>query len=334
MVTSHDVARAAGVSQTTVSRVLSGSALVSAATRQRVDRALIETGYAPSAAARAMRTHRIGTIGVVVSAITNPFYANLIGILSSRLTARGLRMTVWDGESPGEGSAVTAIREGLVDGLIFATATKDSIALNEALARNAPLVLFNRVVEEFRCDQVSSDNRRSGENVAHFLISQGHHRVGYVAGSKDASTSEERLAGMTAVFDRATPGDLELVVHEGEFSYAHGRAALVEWFGDGKSAIAPTAIFCANDMIAVGFLDEAHRLGVDIPDDVSIVGHDDIDMASWNLLNLTTVRQPVEDMVEAACDLLLARIQDPTLPPRHLRFDSEIVERGTTARRI
>lgn len=330
MVTSRDVARVAGVSQTTVSRVLTGSALVSEKTRKRVEHSLVETGYAPNAAARAMRTHRVGTIGVVVSQITNPFYSQLIGILGKRLIARGLLMTVWDGGIPGEAGAVDAIRQGLVDGLIFTTATKESRALREALLREAPLVLFNRVVEELDCDQVSSDNRRSGEEVANFLLARGHRRIGYVAGPSDASTSVERLAGLLAALDGSPSG--ELIVHEGDYSDVHGRKALAEWFADGVSEAPPTAVFCANDMIAVGLLDEAKRLGIRVPEDLSVVGHDDIELASWSVFDLTSVRQPVDDMVEAACDLLLSRIQAPGSPSRFLRFRSQIIERGSTAR--
>src|SRR5690606_28762833 len=99
--------------------------------------------YAPNAAARAMRTHRVGTIGVVVSRITNPFYPHLIGLLGGKLGEHGLRLTLWDGEHPGEESAVSAIRQGLVDGLLFTTATKESAALEEALRREAPVLLFN-----------------------------------------------------------------------------------------------------------------------------------------------------------------------------------------------
>ena len=328
MVTSHDVAKAAGVSQSTVSRVLNNSPKVDPETRTRVMRALAETGYAPNAMARAMRTRRIGTIGVVVSRITNPFYPELVRLLSRSLDELQLRMTLWDAEGPGEFSAVEAIRQGTVDGVIFTTATRDSTALREALHRNSPVVLVNRTVQGLRCDQVTSENHRAGYLVADYLLSAGHRQIGLVAGPPEASTASEREAGFR---DRLAESEIELsseLVRVGNFSHEHGHESIRTWFRGNPQP--PTAVFCVNDLIALGALDGARAQGVRIPEDLWIVGHDDIEMASWEAFDLTTVRQRIGEMVEKALQMLLARIENPEKEFEFSRFPSQLVVRGST----
>lgn len=329
MVNSRDVARLAGVSQTTVSRALSNSSNVKPETRDRVIRALAATGYSVNAMARAMRTQRTGTIGIVVARITNPFYPELVRILSQHLDTLQLRMTLWDAEGPGETSAVTAIRQGLVDGIIFTTATRDSTALGEALQRKAPVVLVNRTVQGLACDQVTSENHCAGYLVAEYLLRAGHRRIGLIAGPPEASTASEREAGFR---DRLAQDGIELdreLVRVGDFAYEHGYESICAWFSPGRQP--PSAVFCVNDLIAFGALDGAKAQGLRVPEDLWVVGHDDIEMSSWGAFDLTTVRQPIRDMVDTALHMLLARIDDPNKEPEFRRFSSELVVRGSTA---
>lgn len=330
MVTSHDVARVAGVSQTTVSRVLSDSPNVRPETRARVQEALRETGYAPNAMARAMRTHRTGTVGVVVARITNPFYPQIVRQLGHGLGALGLRMTLWDAEGPGEQSAVEAIRQGLVDGLIFTTATAESNPLQEAIALRAPVVLVNRVVEGLACDQVTNENHQAGRMVASYLLQAGHTQVGLVAGPDDASTSREREAGFIERLEESAVPLRPEFVFRGDFGHSTGYKAVRVWFNTGSELSPPTAIFCVNDLIAFGALDGARSLNIDVPHDLSVVGHDDIEMASWEAFSLSTIRQRVDRMVETALELLVARIQDPDRAPQFHRFPCELILRGST----
>lgn len=329
MVDSRDVARFAGVSQTTVSRVISNSPNVKPETRDRVMRALAETGYSPNAVARAMRTRRTGTIGVVVTRITNPFYPELIQVLNQRLDTLQLRMTLWDAEGPGENNAVEAIRQGIVDGVIFTTAIQDSTALREALQQRAPVVLLNRTVKGLPCDQVTSENHRAGHTIADYLLRAGHRRIGLVAGPQEASTASEREAGFRG---RLAQSGLWLdpeLIRVGDFTHEHGHESIRAWFGE--SSRRPTAVFCVNDLMALGALDGARAQGVRVPEDLWVVGHDDIEMSSWEAFDLTTVRQPIGDMVEMALHMLLARIERPDKEPEFHRFPSELVVRGSTA---
>jgi LacI family transcriptional regulator len=328
-VTSRDVARLAGVSQATVSRVLNDSDRVAPDTRARVQAVLEATGYQPNAAATWMRTRRTGTIGVVVGRITNPFYPALLEALSAALEPHGLRMILWNASGPGEQAAVEAIDQGRVDGLIFTTATGESASLRRGIERGAPIVLVNRVVARLPCDQVDSENEPTATRIARYFAANGHERVGLVTGPAVASTAAARELG----FSRAA-GELGLAlagehVVDGDLSYTGGEAALHRLLA--TSAAPPTAVFAVNDHSALGVLDAAAAAGLRVPEDLWVVGYDDIDMASWRCFQLTTARQPIPEMVAASVTLLLARIATPSTPPVHRCFPGEIIVRRSTA---
>ncbi|WP_163509569.1 LacI family DNA-binding transcriptional regulator [Fodinicola acaciae] len=318
MVTTKDVAALAGVSQATVSRVVHNHPGVTAQTRERVRAVLAQTGYQPNLAARIMRTRRSGTVGLVVDDVVNPFYPELIHSISAELAGRGLRMILWDSAGPGEESAIEAIDQRLVDGLVFTTATPQSKALSRAIQRGAPVVLVNRTVAELDCDQVDGDNRAKAHEVAGYFAAAGHRRVAIVDGPAAASTARERGAGFRA---GCAAYGLDLVTRDGDFTFEAGRAAAADLDG-------ATAVFCTNDLSALGVLDVVGRR---VPDEVWVVGYDDVAMAGWDTFSLTTVRQPLADMAAAALDLLLQRIEQPSAPFTHRRFKDPWRIRRSTA---
>jgi LacI family transcriptional regulator len=329
VVTSIDVARLAGVSQATVSRVLSGSERVSPQTRQRVLEVLEETGYTRNAAATTMRTKRSGTIGLVVERVTNPFYPEIMEALGLELERRDLRLSLWNvSVGAGERAAIEAIKAHQVDGLVFTTATVRSPALLAAVASGAALVLVNRVVDGVRCDQVESDNRSASGEIARYFAAHGHQRVGLIGGPTNASTTRERVKGFKTA---AKSLGLEVITVGGktaQFSHEWGYDSFVSLAADHDRM--PTALFCANDLSAFGVLGAAKDLGIRVPDDIWVVGFDDISMASWPLFDLTTARQDIDAMTTTALDLLVERIADPERAPTAVRLPTEIVVRGST----
>ncbi len=327
VVTSRDVASAAGVSQATVSRTLSGAAGVSDEIRTRVLRAAEELRYELNFAARAMRLKKSGTIGVVVDRVTNPFYPEIIESLSRTLDELDLRMILWDSQGAGEKGAIQAIGQKLVDGLIFTTATSASSALRTALDAGAPVVLVNRIVEGLRCDQVDSDNAVVSARVAQYFASAGRTRAGLITGSADSSTGNDRRAGfLLGAQTHGVEVPAEFIL-DGRFSHQGGHEALRTMFEHHQP---PSAVFCSNDFSAFGAIDAARALGVKVPDDLWIVGYDDVDMASWESFSLTTARQPVDEMVRTGVQLLLERIDNPTRPSTHQRFSGELIVRDST----
>lgn len=325
--TSHDVARVAGVSQATVSRVLQGSPAVRPETRERVVEALRSTGFTPNAIARAMVTRSTNTIGVVVQDIRNPFYPELLEALSGRIASAGRRMILWTSGAAGEPGAIDAINQRLVDGVIFASATGDSPALEAALAGHALFVLVNRYVEGVHCDTVTTDNAQGARLVCDHLADLGHTRVALVGSAPHLSTASEREAGFRAAMAARgleLPSELVLAGEPGYDVGWNGMQALMALDRP------PTAIFGMNDLTAIGALSAAAGAGVRVPDDVSIVGFDNIAMGAWEPLSLTTISQPIPTMATLAVDLLLDRIDRPTREPEHATLAPELVERGTT----
>jgi LacI family transcriptional regulator len=326
--TSRDVAALAGVSQTTVSRVLSGSGAVSEGTRSRVMAVLEQTGYMPNSAARVMRTRSSGILGVVVGRVTSPFYPQLLDRLADAIAARGKLMSLWISDGAEELGALDAIKHGTVDGVLYTTATRDSRSLWLALRQGAPVVLVNRTLARVRCDQVSTDSRRGGAALARHLLDGGRRRIGVIGGPRDTSVGREREDGFLAELVRAGRPLDERLRTRGAFSHRDGYRGMGELL---ERRPAPDAVFCVNDVIAMGATDAARALGVRVPDDVWIVGFDDLDMAGWESYSLTTVRQPMEEMAERAVTFLLERIEGRAPERfRHARLRGELIVRGST----
>ena len=329
-VTSHDVARVAKVSQATVSRVLREDPRVRPATRERVLRALAETRYEPNAAARAFRTSRTGSIGVVVARLSYQLYPAMLEAIGAQLARLGQRMIVWDSEHGGDAPAVRALRQGIVDGVILTAATRESEFLLEICSPDAPVVLVNRIVEEYPSSMVSSDNLAGGRCVADYLLACGRKRIGLIGGIPRASTIRHREQGFR---EGLLAAGVELPPHYYQrsetFTHASGEQAVTRLLELGAP---PDAIFCVNDVLALGAMDGARALGVRVPEDLWLVGYDDIELASWGAYELTTVRQPMDQMVARAIDLLLAKIADRERPNQHDCLPNELVIRRSTAR--
>lgn len=326
MATSIDVARAAGVSQATVSRVLNDDGRVLPATRERVLAAIDRLGYRPNAIARGLVTSSTGLVGVVVGALTNPFYPALLEAIAARLAERGMKMVLHQGAGS-EDEAVRPLLEQRVDGIVLtSSSTGSSIAL-ELARRRVPVVLVNRTADGRACDSVSGENAGGGALAAEHLLELGHRRIALIAGSPHASTARERAAGFRAALRRAgVPLPRELVA-AGDFRFEPAYAA-----ARGMLALdrPPSAIFCANDLMAFAALSAARRAGIAVPDRLSIVGFDALPMSGWEAFQLTTVRQPLPEMAREAVGLLAARIADPERPAQRLVLPSSLLVRATT----
>jgi LacI family transcriptional regulator len=329
-VTSHDVARLAKVSQATVSRVLRDDPRVRPETRQRVLRVLAETRYEPNAAARAFRTSRTDSIGVVVARLSYQLYPAMLEAIGAQLARLGQRMIVWDSEHGGDAPAIRALRQGIVDGVILTAATRESEFLAEIASPTAPVVLVNRTVDDYPVDQVSSDNLAGGRRVAEYLLANGRRRIALIGGVPRASTIRDRERGFR---EALAAGGAELLPHYCQrsetFSHASGERAIERLLELGEP---PDAVFCVNDVLAMGAMDGARARGLRVPDDLWLVGYDDIELASWGAFDLTTVRQPMEQMVAEAIGLLLAKIADRAKPLERRCLPNELVIRRSTNR--
>lgn len=329
--TSHDVAKMAGVSQATVSRVMRGDPAVRQQTRDQVLKVLDEVDYQPNAAARSFRTHRASAIGVVVARLSYQIYPAMLELIGARLNGLGQQMVVWDAEYGGDLHASQALQQGRVDGMILTAATQDSPFIKAIQSPQAPVVLVNRAVTNYPADQVTSDNFNGGRLAAAYFRALGRQRIAMIGGVQQASPIRDREAGFRCGLEEAgTP----LIAHHYQradgFTHRAGQAAAVRLL---ELQAPPDAIFCANDVLALGALDGARTLGLRVPDDLWVIGYDDIEMAAWPAFELTTFRQPMDEMINYAIARLLARIDDPDLPLESRTFSNELVIRRSTDRR-
>lgn len=311
-VTSVDVARHAGVSQATVSRVFSNSDKVSPETREKVMAAARKLGYKPNVIARSLITQRTNIIGFVMADITSPFYPYVLEKFSQRLQDEGRQVLLFNA-APGQSvdDLLPMALQYQVDALIITSATLSSEMAVECVRMGTPVILFNRYVVGAQASAVCCDNVQGGRLAADLFLDAGHRRPAYIAGRPDTSTNTDREKGFT---DRLRErGVTRWLREQGYYTYQSGFDAARRLL---QREDAPDAIFCANDIMALGAMDAArHELGIGIPDALSVLGFDDIPAADWPSYDLTTIRQPVNRMIDATLDLLEERLAEPEAEP-------------------
>ncbi len=326
-VTARDVARRLGVSVSTVSRAFTEQAVIAPETRARVLEAAEALGYQPNPFARSLTTRRSKIAGIVVADITNPFYPEVLTTLTLRLQEAGLRtMLYFAGAGRNVDETLPMLLQYSPDIAIVLAATMSSDMVSECRRAGTPVLLFNRYVPNSGATAVACDNFAGGRLVAATLIAAGHRRLAYIAGLPDTSTNQDRLRGFAEACVELGC-DPPAVEEGGSFSYEAGHSAIKRLF-DHRAA--PDAIFCANDIVAIGALDSARQeLGLKVPDELSIIGFDDITMASWPSYSLTTVRQPVNAMMDAVIEETERLLADRDAPPAIRILPGRLIRRGS-----
>lgn len=324
-VTSIDVARLAGVSQSAVSRAFTPGASISPRTVEKVRKAAEALGYRPNPIARAMITGKSRIIGLVLSYLENQFYPVALEIFSRALQERGYHILVFLAENSSE--RVPRVVQELVDyrveGIVTASVEMSDELTSLCEASGIPVVMFNRSQDDPRLSAVTTDNVAGGRAVANFLLAGGHRRIAHIAGWQQTSTGRDRAQGFTEAL--RAQGQEPAAVVDGMYDRATASEAARHLFGGGADR--PDAVFVGNDHMALAVMDVLRfELGLSVPEDVSVVGYDDVPLASWLTYDLTTVRQPVNRMVRAAVDLLLSRIEGDT-EPRRIAIPGELMQR-------
>ena len=328
-VTSAEVARLAGVSQSAVSRVFTPGASVSAKTMEKVRAAAEELGYRPNVLARSLITGRTRIIGLVVAYLENQFYPMALELLSRALQARGYHILVFMAENSTERVAqvMSELLDYQVDGIITASVAMSNDLTTRCDGAGIPVVMFNRGQDDARLSEVTSDNVNGARRVAEFLIKGGHKRIAHVMGWQGSSTGRDRAEGFKQAMQAAGLQPFAMV--DGTYSREKA-AAVTRELCQGPER--PDAIFVGNDHMAFAVMDTLrHELGLRVPQDVSVVGYDDVPMAAWPAYGLTTIRQPVNRMVEATVAALLNQIEGGSSAPTKVKINGPLMVR-TSAR--
>ncbi|MCP5098066.1 MAG: substrate-binding domain-containing protein [Chloroflexi bacterium] len=324
--TSIDVAKHAGVSQPTVSRAFDPNSSVAPQTRERVLKAANDLGYKPNVIARSLSTQRSNIVGLVMANIANSlFYPNVLEKITNRLQRIGKQVLLFNVplDKPVD-DFLPRVLGYQVDGLIITSTTPSNEIADECTRNGTPVILLNRYVEGSSANSVCCDNINGGQLVADAFMNANHARIAYIGGPPNTSTNMRREEGFIGRLKERGYGD---VLHEtGAFTYKSGQDAARRLLALDTP---PDAIFCAADIMALGALDVArYEFGLSVPDQLSIIGFDDIPIASWPVYNLTTIRQPIDKMIDAALELL-DKNDDVIATGQYKLLPGELVVRGS-----
>jgi LacI family transcriptional regulator len=331
MPTIHQVAERAGVSPTTVSHVINNTRFVSPETRERVLRAMEELNYLPNILARSLRRGETRTLGLILPDSANPFFAEIARALEFAAFRAGYNVIFGNSENDleKEQTYIDVLVTKQVDGLIF-VATGDRSQLLENLVRGGlPVVVVDRQLSALEVDTVLTDNLQGGLLATRYLLAQGPRHIGCITGPSHLTPSAQRVIGYRQALQEAGVAVDEDLIVRGDFhprsGYEAGKVLL-------ERRLLPSAIFACNDMMAIGALRALAEAGLRVPEDCSIVGYDDIELATYAVPPLTTIRQDKIAIAEAALRMALERINQSDLPARCETLPVELVERQSVRR--
>jgi LacI family transcriptional regulator len=332
-VTIRDVARLADVHPGTVSRALNEQtrALVNPETAERVIRAAQELGYRPNPIARGLKTNRSFTVGVLIPDLTNPLFPPIMRGIEDRLSNAGYTLLTvnTDNDPERERRHVDALVARQVDGFIAATARLHVDLLAEVAAGGTPIVLVNRSLEDGSLPAVTVDDRQGIRLAVEHVVALGHRRVGHVGGPQNVSTGHQRHLGFLDAMQAAgLEPSPERISFSTAFSEREGARACEELLTREPST---SAIVAANDRLALGCYDTLEAHGLSCPDDVSVVGFNDMPFVDRLHPPLTTVRVPQREIGTVAADLLLAQLTDGNEAARDILLEAQLIIRGSTA---
>jgi LacI family transcriptional regulator len=331
--TLKDVAAFANVSRATAARALNSYGYVGDETAQKVREAAEKLGYRGNRLAQALRNGQLPIIGCILGDIQNPFFARIAHDIE--VLARGNRYNLIIGSSEEqleqEVSLLASLRSLSIRGFIVApTSDENNFHLKRLIEENVPLVLIDRVVQGIQCDSVLVDNEGGARKAIEYLISMGHRRIGLLQDDTRIFTSRERLSGYQHALAAGgiTPDDRMISVSQS--TVEHAIDATIRLF---SQKVPPTALFTVDSLMTQGALLAFRAMGISIPHDVSLVGFDDFNLATFTDPQITVVAQPVSEIGLAAARLLFEKLSGQSRPPERIRFETKLLVRGSVSRR-
>lgn len=329
--TLKDVAERAGVSRSAVSRCFTDGASVSKRMRAKVERAAAELGYSPNILARSLTTRRTQLIGLVSSNFKNPYFLEVFDLFTRGLQDRGLRpLLVNLSNETDPAHSVQMLRQYSVDGVIVASSTLPPDFAKAFRAAAIPVVhTFGRKSGSPEIHVVGIDNEYCGQMAAKEFLARGYTHVAFLGGPETASSTRDRWQGFSNELAKH-PNVTASCSFAQAYTFPAGRTAMIRLLA-GKPA---QAYFCADDVISLGALSAMRDAGLRVPEDIGVMGLNDMEIAGWESVNLTTIHQPVEDIVKSSIELMVSLLETPSRRPESRTFACHVVERGTLRPRI
>ena len=329
MATIREVAESAGVSYATVSHVINNTRLVSPETRERVLAAMDALNYRPNALARSLRQGKTNTLGLVLPDSANPFFAEISRSIEDEAFKKGYSVFLCNTEldTQRELFYVDVLSKKQVDGIVFVAAGDQADSLEFLVGRNMPVVMIDREVPSVEVDAVLTDNQLGGYLATRHLLELGHQRIACISGPSSITPSAERMIGYRKALEEAgLPYDEKLILR-GDY---HAQSGMEITHSILKMNPRPTAIFALNDLMALGALRAAAEDGCTVPEDLAVVGYDDLEIARFTNPPLTTIAQPKKEIGVKAIELLVDRISRKDRSPTRLVLPPELIVRRST----
>ena len=325
-VTLKEVAEHAGVSRSAVSRTFTVGASVSSKTRAKVEAAAVELGYAPNALASSLTTGKTKLIGLIANNFHNPLILEVFDLFTRGLQNRGLRpLLVNLSGATDPAASVTMLRQYSVDGVIVASSTLPTSFAKSFKTANLPVVhAFGRHSLVPDVDVVGIDNAACGRMAAEALLCRGYKRVAFLGGPETATSTQDRATGFLEALNKSSNVTVNFS-YASDYSFDAGRAEMQRLLANGPAE----AYFCGDDLLAVGALSAIGEAGLSVPRNIGLIGLNDMEMARWQNIGLTTIRQPVADIIDSAIERVVALIANPASQPESRLFPCEVVARST-----
>ncbi|ANU27675.1 LacI family DNA-binding transcriptional regulator [Planococcus versutus] len=324
-INAKDVAKLAGVSQSSVSRVYFEGAKVSTKTREKVLAAAEELGYRPNEFARSLITNRTKIIGLVMKGVQNPFYPQVLTQFANAFKHHGYSVLfVHTNSDEIQAEDIETLLNYNVAGVVITDASMSLNVAESFKANQIPLVFFNRKLSHSTFYSVCCNNLNAGRSIGHYLMAEGLRDAVYISGNENTSTSLEREKGFGEALDQCT---LTYAKHTSDFTYEGGYKTALNII---KNNTLPSAFFVANDIMALGVLDALRKHAIQVPQQVKVIGFDNISMSSWPAYELTTWEQPIEEMVEATVNYLMSEIANYSGRVEAVEIEGKLIERKTT----
>ncbi|MBU2936653.1 MULTISPECIES: LacI family DNA-binding transcriptional regulator [Pacificibacter] len=324
--TLKDVANRAGVSTSAVSRTFTDGASVSLKMRRKVEKAAAELGYSPNFLARSLTTRRTKLIGLVSNNFHNPIFLQVFDLFTRGLQDRGLRpLLVNLSDEVDPENSLRMLQQYSVDGAIVASSTLPPVFSKAFRDQKLPVVhTFGRYTSSPDVHVVGIDNVEAGRMAARELVERGYKKVAYLGGPQLATSAQDRLEGFERELSQH-PDVAQSHSYAAAYSFEAGRAEMLRLLKENPAE----AYFCADDVLSIGALSAVKDMGLRVHEDIGIIGLNDMEMSGWENINLTTIHQPIRQIISSSIELMVAMLDEPDRYPEARLFPCRVVERGT-----